>query len=239
MASTTESKNILRHSRTAGGLYLLIIMSSLLSLVFLGGKFTVMGDSAASVTKMLQFGTLVRINAVYEVFMFSAVIVLATLLFQITREVNVIVARSALFLRVAEAILGYIGIVLTLGVLVAANGKTGSESTASLAVMLYDLRDLVYKIIMVCISLGTVLFLALFYTARLIPVLLSLWGITGFTLMIVASVFQILSAPGGVTINGIAAALAISFELAIGVWLIVRNVRLPEVRIPATKENNR
>ena len=222
-------------ARTAGWFYLLIIVSSLLSLIFLGGKYTVMGDSAASVARMTRYATHVRINAVYEVFMFSAVIVLAVLLFELTKDINRTVARCALFLRSAEAILGYLGIVLTLGVLTVTGGNAAPESTGSLAVLLYDLKDLVYKILMICISLGTVFFFTLFHKARLIPPFLSLWGIAGFALMIVASVFQILAAPGGMAINGAAAALAISFELVIGVWLIVKgtSTRLPEQRTVA------
>lgn len=80
---------------------------------------------------------------------------------------------------------------------------------------------------MICISLGTVLFFSLFYKARLVPAFLSLWGITGFRLMIIASFFQILSIVGGIMINGVAAALAISIEVAIGIWLIVKGTRLP------------
>ena len=61
---TTDTKQTI--TKAAGWLYFLIILSSILSLVFLGGKFNVLGDSAASVSKMAQHENLVRINAVYE-----------------------------------------------------------------------------------------------------------------------------------------------------------------------------
>ena len=67
--------------------------------------------------KMFENSMYVRINAVYEVFMFSSVIVLSVLLFELTKNLNSTLARTAMLLRIAEAMLGYLGIILTLGIL--------------------------------------------------------------------------------------------------------------------------
>ena len=217
---TTDTKQTI--TKAAGWLYFLIILSSILSLVFLGGKFNVLGDSAASVSKMAQHENLVRINAVYEVFMFSAVIALAVLLFELTRGINAGLARTAMLLRVGEAILGYLGIVLSLGVLAVAS--QGAERSEALAVLLYDLKDLVYKVLMICISLGTIIYFSLFLKGRYIPKFMSVWGIIGFALMLVASVLQILDSPTGTMVNAAAAVLAITFELTIGIWFIVKGI---------------
>lgn len=224
MFPETTQRNRREIARIAGWLYLAIIVSSILSLIFLGGKYTVMGDTAASVQKMLQYETYVRINAVYEAFMFSAVIVLAVLLFELTKHVNAALARSAMLLRVGEAFLGFLGIVLSLGVLAVTSSNTGLESTESLARLLYDLKDSVYKILMICISFGTILFFSLFHKARYIPQFLALWGIVGFILMFIASCMQILTITGGTVVNGVAAVLAISFECVIGFWFIKNGI---------------
>ncbi len=170
-----------------------------------------MGDSAALVVKMSQHEMLVRINSVYEAVMFSAVIILSVLLFENTKSINSVLARSAMLLRTGEALLGYTGVVLTL------------------AILLYDIKDTVYKILMVCISTGTILYFYHFYEERLIPAILSVWGILGFSLMLLASFFQILNLGAGAVLNTVAAALAISFELVIGIFLIVRGVKKREV----------
>ena len=134
--------------------------------------------------------------------MFSAVIALAVLLFELTRGINAGLARTAMLLRVGEAILGYLGIVLSLGVLAVAS--QGAERSEALAVLLYDLKDLL--------------------KGRYIPKFMSVWGIIGFALMLVASVLQILDNPTGTMVNAAAAVLAITFELTIGIWFIVKGI---------------
>ena len=74
----------------------------------------------------------VRINAVYEVLMFSAVIALSVLLFELTKHLNVALARTAMLLRIAEALLGYLGIILTLGILSTVTAGTAAEEAGAL-----------------------------------------------------------------------------------------------------------
>ncbi|MCB0795600.1 MAG: DUF4386 domain-containing protein [Flavobacteriales bacterium] len=224
MMSREPSNELQRLAKWAGWSYLLIIITSILSLVVLGGRYTVMGDSAASVVKMFEHPGFVRANAVYEVLMFSAVIVLAVLLFQLTAHLNATIARIALMLRVAEALLGYLGVILTLGILYSAWDGSPDNGVGALPVLLYDLKDLTYKVLMVCISLGTILFLFVFHRARFLPHWLTIWGMLAFALMFVSSPMQILGLKAGVIVNGIAAVLTISFEVVIGAWLIVKGV---------------
>ena len=212
-------------ARRAGWFYFGIIFSSILSLVLLGGQYTVMGDQPATAAKMLDQVGYVRLNAAYEALMFSAVIALAVLLFSLTKAIDPVLARMALLLRVAEALLGYLGIVLTLGVL-SVGPAEAATTDSSLPVLLLELKDLTYKILMICISLGTILFFYLFQRAKYIPSVLTLWGIVGFSLMLLSSLLQLLDVPFGVLLNGIAAALAISFEFVVGLWLIVKGGRV-------------
>ena len=221
MNSKTSVYTTSRVVKAAGWLYFLIIFTSILSLVFLSGPYTVLGDSAASVMKMPQHEMSVRINAVYETVMFSAVIILAVLLFEITKSINSVLARSAMFLRTGEAILGYSGVVLTLAILL----LQGNGTDQTLAILLYDMKDTIYKVLMVCISTGTIFYFYLFYKARLIPTILSIWGILGFGLMLCAGLLQMLKISEGEILNMIAAALVIPFELVVGIFLIVKGVK--------------
>jgi len=209
--------------KMAGWFYLGIIVTSILSLIFLGGKYDELGDSKATIANMVQHSTLVRVNSAYEVLMFSAVIVLAVLLYEITRTINPALARSAMLLRVSEAVFGFIGTVLTLGALHVAE----AHGASSLAVALYDMKDIAYKIVMICISLGTMIFFYLFYKARYLPTFICLWGIIGFGLMLLSGLLQILDLAAGGILNIFAAALAITFELFVGAWLIAKGVREP------------
>jgi len=224
MSENTSQRPPRRLVRAAGWFYLLIILTSILSLIFIGGKYTVMGDNAASVAKMSQNGMLVRINAAYEMLMFSAVIVLAVLLFEITKSINSALARTAMLLRIAEALMGYIGIILSLGVLSATRESAGADAVSSLAILLLNLKDIAYMILSVCISMGTVLFFVLLQRARYLPSFLTLWGIFGFGLMLIAGLMQITDVPAGDIVNAVAAGLVILFELVVGLWLIVKGI---------------
>jgi len=220
MTDTSPASHTQNLVRIAGWFYLGIIVTSILSLIFLGGKYDELGDSKATIANMLQHGTLVRINSAYEVLMYSAVIVLAVLLYEITRSINPTLARSAMLLRVAEAVFGLIGTILTLGALYVAE----AHGSSSLAIALYDMKDIAYKIVMVCISLGTMIFFYLFYKARYLPTFICLWGIIGFGLMLLSGLLQILDLAAGGILNIFAAALAITFELFVGTWLIAKGI---------------
>ena len=226
MSTEEFMRKLHKHAKFAGWFYFLIILTSILSLIFLGGKYTVMGDSATTVAKMSNSPMYVRITAVYEVIMFSAVIFLSVLLFELTKHLDAALARTAMLLRMAEAVLGYFGIILTLCILSTVSAGTTTVGTDTLPILLYDLKDLTYKVLMVCISLGTVIFFSLFHKAKYVPKYLTVWGIVGFTLMIVASLLQILDLQAGVVVNVIAAALAISFELVVGLWLIIKGIKV-------------
>ena len=103
-------------AKAAGWLYFLIILTSLLSLFFLGGKYTVMGDNQATLEKMAEHAGLVRVNSAYEILMFSAVIALSAGLFELLKKTGPALARAAMLLRVGEALLGYVTVLCTLAV---------------------------------------------------------------------------------------------------------------------------
>ncbi len=226
MPSNNLTVNLQKLSKLAGWFYFVIILCTVLVMIFIGGTYTVMGDSAASVEKMFIYPLHVRIVAVFEVFMFTAVIILSVFLFEITKSINPMLARTAMLLRFGEAMLGYLGIILSLGILSTVSDNASLESANNLPILLYDLKDLIYKILSVCISIGTIIFFSLFYKAEYIPKFLSIWGIVGFGLMLVASVLQVLDVSFGEIVSGIAAVLVIIFELVLGIWLIVKGIKI-------------
>ncbi len=230
MAQTGDHRNLQRTVNMAGWFYFLIILSSLASLAFLGGKYTVMGDGQATVLKMAQQAWLVRINIVYEVFMFSAVIVLAVCLYEILKPVDQVLARVAMLFRVGEAILGYLTVFCTLAVLLLVKGQLEANRVDPLAITFYDLRDIAYLLLMVCISLGTIIFFWLFYKARYLPRAVSLWGVIGFSIMLLASILRLLEIEAGNTVNAVAAAIVIPFELFVGLWLVMKGITVDEMK---------
>ena len=76
------------------------------------------GDSTATVAKMAEKVLLVRINIVYEVIMCSAVILLAVSLFEILKDFDRLLARTAMLLRTGEAILEFLPVLCMLAVLI-------------------------------------------------------------------------------------------------------------------------
>jgi hypothetical protein len=68
----------------------------MLSMFFLGAKFIVMGDNAASINKIFENEIFFRISIIYEFIMFAAVILLAVALYEVLKTVNRVFAMTAM-----------------------------------------------------------------------------------------------------------------------------------------------
>ncbi len=80
-------------------------------------------------------------------------------------------------------------------------------------------NSLAYNIGMAGLGIGSLFLMALLYRTRLVPRFLAAWGFVGYAVFAAGSVLEVL----GVTGAGlIAAAPGGLFEVAFGIWLIVR-----------------
>ncbi len=114
-------------------------------------------------------------------------------------------------------------LLLPLSDLSAASDAGPSTQFDALATLMRKGNYFSYQIGMAIWGLGGLMLCAILYQAKLIPRMMSVWGLLGYGIFITGSVLELfgfgvgvlLSAPGGL------------FELALSLWLIIRGFRTP------------
>ncbi|GHH68410.1 DUF4386 domain-containing protein [Streptosporangium violaceochromogenes] len=220
-----------RHARLAGFLYLTIIVTSLLSSLLVESRLVVDGNPAATIERIAADETLYRAGLVYDTVMFASVIALAWALFVILRGVDRHRALLALLWRVAEAIVGAVTVLF--GVLIALlAGDPGVRAAfepgqlRSLVDVLLAAREVGFDVTIFFLSLGTIVYCRLLYVSRYVPRPLAVLGLVSFVVMLVgAAVNLLLPVHRDIVMAGWAPGIV--FEVVIGVWLLVKGVRVP------------
>jgi hypothetical protein len=217
-----------RAAKVAGFLYLIIIVTSLLSMVFIESRLVVPGNDAATFNNIAANQLLFRIGAAYDLLMFASVVALAVALYRVLKPVSGNYALLALSWRLGEAILGAVTVLVSAIVLLLVNAKEyvmvfSKEQLTALVGLLLEMRSAGLTAVIVFLCLGTIVFCYLFYKSRYIPRWLAIWGILSFLLMLIQSFAGIIVPNNSLMIFG---APAIIFEITIGVWLLFKGINV-------------
>lgn len=89
--------------------------------------------------------------------------------------------------------------------------------------LLLEVKKAIIPIVFVFLSLGTIVYCYLFFKSRYIPAWLSLFGLVSFSLLLVATLTDLVLPLENAMVFGV---LAILFELMIGLWLMIKGVKL-------------
>lgn len=224
-------------AKVAGLAYLLIIITSILSMIFGPFKLTVPGNAAATFNNILGNELLFRIGAAYDLIMFASVVILSVALYVVLKPVSKNLALLALLWRLGEAILGCLSVLSSLIVLQLLNGENYStvfetEQLQALVGLFLSVSSAALSIVFVFLSLGSIVFCYLFFKSKYIPRLLAALGIFSFSLMLIGAFANILTPNNAFMVFSVPAIL---FELAIGSWLLFKGIKVIE---PATNETN-
>jgi hypothetical protein len=178
-------------------------------------------DSLVSVSNNL---TPMRISILLGLIDSAAIVVLGVLLFAVLQKQNKTIALVALGCWLLEAIMVaarslnfYSLLPLSLEFVKAGAPESSYFQTLGL---LYTGRW-GYDTVLFFFSLGGILSYSLFYRSRSIPRVLSIWGLVGVCLSLIGSSLAILDRDPG----PVAYAPNALFELAIGLWLLVKGIK--------------
>ena len=216
------------YARLAGFLYLFVIAIFDAADYFIISPAIIPGDFVRSARNVLAGETLYRFGLAAQFAASWLTIPLAASLYVLTKRVDTNLALFALGFRVAEAALGSI---CTLSSFVAVRlytGTAGAFSTASAqsrVQLLSRFYSGCFQMTVIFFSAGSILFFFLLLRSRMIPRLLSAFGIfasvlvtiLGFANLIVPSYSGMLS-PGWIAI--------LLAEVATGLWLLFAGVKL-------------
>jgi len=219
-----EDRN--RIAKKAGLLYLLIIVSSILTLIFIDSQYSVSGEVVETINNIVANDLFFRINTAYNLLMYIGVIALSIYLYETLKVINKPLALMAFSFRLVEAIMGGIQVLCYLIVLLLLNENNfilafDMDAKLSLVELFMGIFDQLIIIIFAFLGFGSLIFFYLFYKSKYIPRAISIWGMCSFFFVIVGSFISIFYSNNAYMILG---SQAILFEIFIGGWLLFKGI---------------
>jgi hypothetical protein len=171
-----------------------------------------------------------RASIVVELLTSVGIIVLASLLYIVLKDGHRIVALVALVLWLAEALMlavSMLGVyaLLSLSTAYVNAGAPASSSYQTLGSLFLGLDQHAGDIDMLFFCFGAVLWYALLFRTKLVPRVLSAWGLLAVLLVLVGTLLCVWDR----SLNPSIALYIpyVPFELVIGLWLLIRGATLP------------
>ena len=229
MATHPTDHTIVKTARTAGALYLVIIVCGIFSEVFVRSALVVRGDAAATVAAIHGAEGLYRLGFASDLVVFLCDVAVTILLYVLLRPVDKTLARiSAAFQLVGTAIYG-VNLLHHFTVLLISDGggylaAFAPDQLDALALLVLEIHRHGYDLGLVffglhCLVMGYLLYLS-GYFPRLLGVLMVLAGV-GY---LVGSFTTFLLPEYAGAVAPIYAAPLIG-ELAMCAWLLVKGIR--------------
>jgi len=215
--------SIQKTARFAGIAYFVIIITSVLSISLGPYRLRVEGDVALTIENIASNQFLFRIGIVYEILMYTGVILLSVALYHLLKGINQPKALTALLCRFGEAMMGMLTVVGSILTLYMLKGNIAAEALQDTVLLIFEIQDALMSILMVFIGVGSIIFLHLFYQSRYIPRWLSVFGIVAFSFVALESLVILLHPMQPWSFPGLAAIL---FEIVIGLWLMIKGVKI-------------
>lgn len=182
------------------------------------------GSSSEVLTNISSAPAQMQVSLLLFLLTSVGIIVMTSLLYVVLGDQNRPVARVALGLWMAEAVmlavkaLGLYTLVdLSAGRVDAGTPGASSETIGSLAL---DFSDHAGTIDMLFFCFGALLWYSLLFRSRIVPRLLSLWGLVAVFPVLVATVLLLWD--NSRDLGFALYALYIPFELVLGLWLIIK-----------------
>ncbi|MHB1415963.1 MAG: DUF4386 domain-containing protein [Chloroflexota bacterium] len=163
-------------------------------------------------------------------------------LYPILREYSEGLAIGAAGFRTIEGVIDIVGAVVLVALLALSNefvkaGAPGSSYFQTADVLIRGIADWLTNVaVLLCWSIGALMYYSVFYQHRLVPRWLSGWGLVGVALTIISALsvmFHLIPAFG--TAQIILNLPIMPQEMVLAVWLIAKGVNPPAVASPSLK----
>jgi hypothetical protein len=210
--------------RFIGAAFLLQAVASLVAGLLLPGTLNVSDNIVDTMTDLSSNVTRVRTGIMVEMITVIALIILSTLLFIILKKQNIKIAFVALGLRLTEVALLAASRIETFSLLRISQASVIEGHPTylqTLGNLTYESQEFTYSVNMVFFSLGGTLFYYLLFKSGYVPRVLSLFGLIAAPLALIGTMVELFGydVPLYVFIPNL------PFELAIGIWLLVKGAR--------------
>lgn len=212
-------------SRVLGAAFLLQAVTSLTSGLPLKLALTVPGNIGETMTRIANNALLMRANIFGETITACGIIFLGAVLYIGLRKQNEIMALVGMGLYLLEAALGAASRVEAFSLLRISQEYVTAGPSAYLMTMgnlAYESMRFEYQLAMLAFCAGALLFYPLLDKARIVPRVLSLWGVITLFPVLAATITAIF----GLELPFFVYLPYVPFEFAIGIWILIKGVRL-------------
>jgi hypothetical protein len=233
MTDHITDRSLHKAVKVAGFMFLFSLIVPSLNWAFVLSKFIVAENAIATANNIMANEFLFRIGNVIELIMSVGLIVLALALYIILKPVNKNLALLALLLKLVEATIVAVIVLISFIALQVLSGKayltvlTPGQLLSPVGFFL-NVHTTLYSIPMIFLGLDMILFSYLFFKSKYIPGILAGFGILSFTLILIHALMYILAPEyAKMMINQIIFyAPSGLFEIMIGVWLLFKGIKL-------------
>jgi hypothetical protein len=214
------------NARIAGFTFLFYIAAGIPSLVLFGGATGGEGI-AAKLAGIAEHQRDVRITVLLDLLQCFSALVLAVTLYAITRAQDSDVAMLGLTCRVAEGVIGAVGIPSTLALLwlATASGAGAPDTAAAHALAAFLLRGSV-ALTATFFAVGSTLFSWLLLRGRMIPIPLAWLGVGASVLLVACLPLQLAGFLSGPLTSYMWFPM-LAFEVPLALWLLIKGVAMP------------
>jgi hypothetical protein len=225
-ASITDT-SLRKAARVAGFMFLFSFIVPTLNWAFVLSKLNVAENTLATAKNIMANELLFRIGITMELIMSVGLIVLGLALYIILKPVNKNLALLALLWKLTEAALAASIVLISFLALQILNGTEG---------LILNKHTVLFSIPMVFLGLDMMVFSYLFFKSKYIPRILAGFGILSFALIFIYALMYIIAPKyAAMPINQLIYwAPSGLFEIIIGIWLLVKGLKVQQGDIRAS-----
>lgn len=174
-----------------------------------------------------------RIGVMLDLTMYALVMWMAVSLYLLTKSVNKNRALLGFVFRAAEAVMGFVIVLVYLAPLVilkkAEYYQFDDDNLHSLASVFFNIYSIGSNLHLILMSIGAFIFMTLLLSVAYIPKWIGYWGVTTYITVFLGFSIQILWPEFPVKFLMIVMAPGALFELTFGIWLLIKGVKLEKV----------
>lgn len=213
-----------RYARLAGFLFLWLIVTGLAGLM-LSARIAGSGTFAEMAKRIVASQRLYRFALVTSLIETLSALLLGFALYATLRPVDKLLAQLAMYWRMAESLIGAVGVIFGFVALRAYTGSQPAGQAETIVELTRYLGSGTYNVSALCFSIGSTIFFYLFWKSRYIPAWLSAFGVFASVVVIVLCMGTLLFPEYRTTFNYGWAPMALA-EIVTGFWLMI-GVRIP------------
>ena len=213
-------------TRIAGLSYILVILIGIIKVNLIEPAIRTPGDVDPG-SQILANEPLFRAGIACEVLMYLLVVVLSLALYAIVKPFGKELARSALFFRFGEAMIGIITVIMSglIPLLILNSDPALDKNQLDVLIESFlNVRVAGMNIVLVFIGVGGSIYCYLFFRSRIVPGILAAWGLLTYVSMLLLGFLNIILPARPDMVETVLFSLGGLFEVIFGFWLLLKGI---------------